>query len=308
MVPINRVNSFLKAAECRSFSAAARELGVTPAAISKHIQALEVGFGTRLFHRSSRALSLTEAGRSYHEHVREAFQLLRDAEESIRSVGQQPGGTVRVTLPIGLGRTHVMPLISKFREQHADVTLELRFDDRQIDLVQEAFDVGIGNTLSKDSQMVAYPLLPLQRVVLGAPSYLARAGIPKTLEDLERHNCLCVRSACTGRLIGWEFQRADDIVTIPVKGSLVVNEPLLACDAAAQGVGLTMVGTIQALKYLATGRLVALLTEHARPPQTVYIYYPHRRHLAPSVRAFVTFVTTHIHRLVVPTYGNVGWR
>ena len=308
MVPINRVNSFLKAAECKSFSAAARLLGVTPAAISKHIQALETEFGTRLFNRSSRALSLTEAGRSYHEQVRDAFQLLCDAEESVSSVGQQPGGTVRVTLPAGFGRAYVMPLISEFRAQHSNVRLELSLDDRQIDLVQEAFDVDIGNTLPKDSQMVARPLLPLQRIVFGSPAYLARARLPKTLEDLGQHDCVCVRSASTGRLIGWEFKRGDDIVTIPVKGSLVVNEPLLACEASAQGLGLTMVGTMQAAKYLATGRLVALLTEHAMPPQTVYIYYPHRRHLAPAVRAFVNFLTEHIKHLDIPLYGNTSWR
>ncbi|CAI1761441.1 D-malate degradation protein R [Serratia proteamaculans] len=206
--------AFLAAAQAQNFSAAARQLGVTPAAISKNIRVLEEKLALRLFQRNTHNVVLTDEGKALLQQVAPLWQALSATLETAGSAQQAPSGTVRVSMIPGFGRQMLMPLIPQFLERYPQIDLDLSLDARVVNLVGEGFDVGIGSRVDPDSRLVARPLYPMQMVLAASPGYLAQHGMPQDPQDLLRHNCLLHRNPATGRSVKWPLQQHGEAKTL----------------------------------------------------------------------------------------------
>lgn len=228
------LRTFRAVVEQQSFSRAARALGLSNAATSKHVRELEEVLGAQLLQRTTRRMSLTATGRSYYEHIVAALEALAEADRSARDQAATPRGTLRVAAPMTLGLTGVSSAIAAFSLTHPQVELELSLDDRVVDLVREGFDVCIrGGGALPDSDLVARKLVNLERVVVAAPSYLGQAGTPRTPADLAAHRCLVYSlSASPTR---WTFTRQAERQSVDVAGPLRVNNSLALVQAVVVG-------------------------------------------------------------------------
>lgn len=291
MKHMNELESFLKTAESGSFSAAAGRLGVTPAAVSKHVAALERELGIRLFQRTTRSLALTESGERLYAETAGPARALRQAIATMTEYDAQPAGTLRVSIAAGFARQYVLPLMPAFLQRYPSIRLDWSFENRRVDLVKEGFDAAIGAGLEADANVVARRLLPLKMLIVGAPSYLAEHGTPRKLDDLVNHECIRLRSPSTGRLRDWTFITGGETVTVPVDGRLVLNDLDAVCDAAIASMGLARLGAHHVMPRLDDGRLVQVLSDLRAPEGAIQVYYAHYRLTPPKVRVFVDFLT-----------------
>ncbi|TDR80582.1 LysR family transcriptional regulator [Paludibacterium purpuratum] len=302
MIALPLLRSFVQTVESGSFSQAARVLGISPAAVSKHVGQLEDSLGLRLFYRNTRALSPTEAGRQYFREVSQGLAQLSHAEEAIRSQHTRPSGTVRLNLPLGFGRQVIMPWLHDFSRLYPQVQLDLTFENRTVDLIGEGYDLAMGNTLDEDRRLVARAFYPMQRIAVAAPDYLARQGEPQRPDDLAEHACIRMRGSDDGRLIDWQLVENGETRRLAPPCALIVNDPSAAVQAAGLGWGVAMVATFQVAYHLAEGRLQAILTDFVAPPIPMYLYYPDRNHLSPAVHALVGFLVDRAERQPPPLF------
>ena len=291
MDDLRSLESFLKTVEAGSFSAAASRLGLTPAAVSKHVAKLERGLGARLFQRTTRSLTLTEAGERLYAEAAGPARTLVQALATLTERDTQPAGTLRVSLGPGFGRQYVLPLMPAFLARYPNIRLDWSFENRHVDLVKEGFDAAIGAGVEADANVVARRLLPIKLLTVASPAYLAAYGTPTTLADLAGHDCIRLRSATTGRLRDWAFNVNGETMTVPVDGRLVLTDLDAICDAALAGMGLARLGAHHVLPHLEDRRLVQVLTDFPSPTGTMYVYYAHYRLTPPKVRALVDFLT-----------------
>ncbi|KWI95934.1 hypothetical protein WM11_26950 [Burkholderia ubonensis] len=300
MDDLRALESFLRTVEAGSFSAAAGRLGVTPAAVSKHVAKLERDLGTRLFHRTTRSLTLTEAGERLYAETSAAARALSRAMATLTERDAHPAGTLRVSIAPGFGRQYVLPLMPAFLERYPGVRLDWSFENRHVDLVKEGFDAAIGSGVEDDANVVARELAPIRPLIVASPAYLAKHGAPATLADLARHDCIRLRSATTGRIREWAFTVDHETVTAPVDGRVVLTDLDAICDAAVAGMGLARLGAHHVLPYLDDGRLVRVLTQYPATGGTIHVYYAHARLTPPKVRAFIDFLTE--------SFAQSAWR
>lgn len=281
---------FRQAVDLGSFAAVARRLGLSPAAVSKNIGELEAHLGVRLLNRTTRRMSLTEAGSLYYDRIARALDDITEADLSLGSLQEEPRGLLRVTAPVTL--TLLTPLstaIPEFLRRHPELTLDLRLDDRQVDMVEEGFDVAIrGSGTVADSSLVSRRLLSTPYVVCAAPSYLARSGTPQEPEDLGTHSCILFAFAT--RPDEWAFRRGDRSLRVPVSGRYRVGSSLAIRDALHAGFGLGLMPRIYVEDDLANGSLRAVLGDWSAGELSVQALYPSRRHVPAKVRAFLDFV------------------
>lgn len=291
MDDLGALQSFVKTVEAGSFSAAAGLLGLTPAAVSKHVAKLEKGLGARLFQRTTRSLTLTEAGERLYAETAGPTRALTQALATLTERDSQPAGTLRVSVAPGFSRQYVLPLMPAFLARYPGMRLDWSFENRHVDLVKEGFDAAIGAGVEADANVVARPLLPLKLLTVAAPSYLARHGVPATLADLAAHDCIRMRSATSGRLRDWDFSRDGETISVPVDGRLILNDLDAICEAALSGMGLARLGAHHVMAYLDEGRLQQVLADFPAPVGAIYVYYAHYRLTPPKVRAFVDFLS-----------------
>ncbi len=291
MDDLRSLESFLKTVEAGSFSAAAGRLGLTPAAVSKHVAKLERELGARPFQRTTRSLAPTEAGERLYAETATAARALAQAMATLTERDTQPAGTLRVSVAPGFGRQYVLPLMPAFLARYPAIRLDWSFENRQVNLVEEGFDAAIGAGIEADANVVARRLAPIRPLTVASPAYLAAHGTPATLADLAHHDCIRLRSATTGRLRDWEFNVGGDTVTVPVDGRLVLTDLDAICEAAVAGMGLARLGAHHVLPYLDDGRLVQVLPGYPATGGTIYIYYAHYRLTPPKVRAFIDYLT-----------------
>lgn len=289
MNPFKEMQALVLVATHGSLSAAARVEGVTPAIMARRLDALEERLGSRLIHRTTRRVSLTESGQNYLEDCVRILNDLASAEAAASRGSIQATGHLRVTAPAGFGRRHVAPLVQRFLAQHQDVSVTLDLSDRLVDLVNEGFDCGIRLGELADSNLVSVRLAEMRRVVVGAPAYLARHGVPQTPDDLLKHDCLAL-----GPQRGWTFRVNPDaggssakIRSIRVKGAMECNDGVVLAEWARSGGGLAWRSMWEVGEDLQSGRLVSVLDDWAAPPVGIYAVFPERRHLPLKVRAFV---------------------
>lgn len=290
------LESFLRTVEAGSFSAAASRLGVTPAAVSKHVAKLERSLGTRLFRRTTRSLTLTEAGERLYAETSAAASALSQAMATLTERDARPAGTLRISIAPGFGRQYVLPLMPAFLERYPDLRLDWSLENRHVDLVKEGFDAAIGSGVEDNANVVARELVPIRLLTVASPAYLAKHGEPATLAELSRHDCIRLRSATTGRVRDWAFTVNGETVTVPIDGRIVLTDLDAICDAAVAGMGLARLGAHHVLPHLDEGRLVRVLTRYPAMAGTIYVYYAHARLTPPKVRAFVEFLTESFSR------------
>ena len=290
MESIRGVLGFVKTVAAGSFAGAAKELGVTPVAVSKNVQRLEKELGVRLLQRSTRKLSLTEEGRLFHERCSGPLQALENAHAAVKDKGSAPAGVVRVTSVSPFGRSYVVPLLPEFSRRYPKVQVELDLDDSLSDMIAQRYDVGIRIGEVRDSSMVVREIAPFFFIVCAAPGYLAAHGTPHKPADLIGHNCLRMRSHTTGRALNWVLGRDRAPTVAAVGGDLVSNDMTALVMAALHGQGLVCAPLPLVLPLLRAGALVPLMPDWLGCGAHVFIHYPNRRNLPARVRTLVNFL------------------
>jgi DNA-binding transcriptional LysR family regulator len=280
---------FVAVVEAGSISGAADRLEVAKSAVSRRLADLEARLGAQLLHRTTRRLSLTDSGRAFYER---ALRILADLEEAEQAVSQAHGairGRLKVALPLSFGLLHLASLINEFMTLHPEVEFHLDFNDRQIDLMQEGFDLAIRIAKLPDSSLIARKLAPIRHALCASPDYLARHGTPARASDLARHAGLVYSNLANPGL--WAYLDPDGqagSVQVPVR--LRANNGDFLCRAAIAGQGVILHPTFYLYDAIRAGDLVPLLTDHAWPELNAYAVYPPTRHLSRRVRAFVDFL------------------
>ncbi|MEO5687803.1 MAG: LysR family transcriptional regulator [Burkholderiaceae bacterium] len=291
MADLSSLNAFVRSAEHGSFSAAARSLGVSAAAVSKNVARLEAHIGARLFHRSTRRLALSEAGERFLAQVRDPLAALDAAISGLRDDGAEPAGTLKVSMGQALGRNFLVPLLGEFLARHPAVLPDWHFDNRRIDLVGEGFDAAVGGGFALTPGVVARELAPVHIVAVASPAYLAGRALPQQPADFAGLDGIMRRSTPSGRVRPWTL-RTRRTVDQPVacRPRLIFSDPEAIAQAARQGLGVALVPMPFAFAAIASGELVRLLPGWYSDAGPLSIYYPSRSLLPPKTRAFVDFV------------------
>jgi DNA-binding transcriptional LysR family regulator len=281
--------SAVQAADSGSFTAAAQVLGLSPAAVSKNVAALEAQLQVRLFNRTTRQLSLTEEGRAFVLQAREGLGAL-EAAASAATQKLAPQGVVRVNCAVGFGRRYVLPLLPQFFKQYPQVQLDLALNDQTVDLVRDGFDVGLRGGSQPPEGMVARKICDMPSVVVATPQYLKAHGTPRHYSELAQHQLLRVKFL-SGRLAPWLFKDKGRVVALQAQARFLISDPEVILDAALLHLGIARMARHHAFEALARGDLVELLDDHHVPGDaSMAVFYPHRAGLAPRVRVLVDFL------------------
>ncbi|MED5617994.1 LysR family transcriptional regulator [Ideonella sp. BN130291] len=279
--------AFATVARQRSFTAAASELEVTPPAVSQAVKQLEDRLGVRLLHRTTRSVSLTEAGERYLARVGPAVGELMQASEVLDSFRAGVSGRLKVNAPLVVHEMLLRPLLPAFLAAHPGVQLELTLDDGFVDIVAAGFDLGIRLGESVQRDMVAVPLTRSERTcMVASPAYARRHGLPETVEALREHRCIRYRFPASGAIYRWEVKRKGQVVEVAVDGPLTVSDSLSMAQAALDGIGIAYTFERQVARHLAAGRLLPVLPKLWPTHPGFHFYYPSRQTPA-TVRAFV---------------------
>ena len=281
---------FAKVAEAKSFSAAARRLGISKSSVSKQVAWLERTLKARLLNRTTRRLGLTETGAAFYEHCARMLAEAEAAELAVSRLHAAPRGVLKVTVPAAFGHLHVAPAVPEFLARFPEVTVQIVMNDRPVDLVEEGFDVAIRLTGTPPPNTVARKLAIIRWAVCATPEYLDRRGAPETPQELARHNCLFYSFLETSA--EWRFRAAAGETRVRVAGNFTVNNSEAIREAALKGIGIALLPTFAVGEDLRAGRLRRVLAGH-EPQGTfgseVYAVYLPTRYLSPKVRAFVDF-------------------
>lgn len=279
---------FIAVVETGSFSGAAKKLSVTKSAVSKRISQFEADLGIRLLNRTTRKLSLTEAGLKYYEYVRAATLLAKEGEDAISNMQDKAQGILRLTAPMVFGRLHISPLLPIFLKNNPQIELHLSMDDKVVDLVENSFDMGIRIGQLSDSSLIARPLAPCSSVLCASPAYLQKFGTPETLEDLAQHNCLFYSYYRGGAT--WTFDGPSGPERFLPRGNYQVNNSEVLYEALLAGMGVCQMPKFIVGPALADGQLVALLPEYKLPLHHIFAVYPQRRFMPEKMRLLLEFL------------------
>ncbi len=279
---------FARVAEVRSFTAAARELGMTKSAVSKQVARLEAHLGLRLLNRSTRRLSLTEAGAAFLRGCQQMVAEAEQAEQAVSFLAAAPRGTLSVNAPVSFGTRHILPGLAAFLAAFPELRVEVTLNDRVVDLVEEGFDAAVRIRKLEDSALVARRLAPSRRVLAAAPGYLRRRPAPARPEDLAGHDCLIYAYQREGPV--WRLEGPAGPREVKVSGRLQVNNGDALMAAAIGGAGIAYLPTFLCGDALRDGRLVRVLPEWCDREDSISVLYPQGRNLLPKVRVFVDFL------------------
>jgi LysR family transcriptional regulator for bpeEF and oprC len=288
---LNAVRVFAKVAETRSFTDAAKHLGLTASAVSKAITRLEGDLAVQLLHRTTRSVGLTNEGLLFFERCQQILADVEEAENALSHAQSAPRGHLRVHMPVGFGRRVVVPALSDFIERYPGIIVDAELSDRLVDLAYEGIDVAVHIGEPADARLIARKLCNLRFVACASPEYLARRGEPRTPDDLDRHDCLAYVLMHTGRYREWQFVKDGKTFAKTVSGRLNINNSDSLLEAAVAGLGIVMISNFIAAEALRSQKLRAVLTEYAAVgPQVSAIYRPNKN-LSPRVRAFIDFLS-----------------
>jgi DNA-binding transcriptional LysR family regulator len=293
------MTAFVRTVETGSFSAAARQLALTPSALSKLITRLEDRLGTRLLQRTTRRLQLTPEGEAFFNRVRPILSAMDEAEAEVSAAGASPRGLLRMHCGSAFGMHQLAPAIPRFLERYPEIELDITINDQPPTLGEDSIDLAIRIGALDESSMVARRICNLERVICAAPSYLERFGTPRTPDDLQEHNCLWVTSLPALRR--WPFDTDEGIRVVHIGGNVVANNAETVLQLTVAGVGITRLTDVMVGESIRRGTLVPILTDwHHVEPVPLFATYPSGRHLAPKVRAMVDFL--------VEKFGHAPWR
>ncbi|MBD7953658.1 LysR family transcriptional regulator [Stenotrophomonas sp. Sa5BUN4] len=284
---LTHLAAFAAVARHRSFRRAAAELALSTSAVSYAIRALEERLGVGLFHRTTRSVSLTEAGQRLMERLQPALGQVSDALEEMNQFRATPAGLLRINAARAAVPTQLSPRLADFLRAHPDVRIEVTENDGLVDIVAEGFDAGVRLHEFVPEDMVAVPLGPaLRGMIVASPAYLARHEPPQHPRDLLRHQCVRFRFA-SGHLYKWQFERGDEALEIDVQGRITLSEQTTIVRAVLDGLGIAYVLEDAARPWLASGQLVSMLEDWSPPFPGFVLYYPRQRQMTSALRAFV---------------------
>jgi len=293
-----RIRAFVQVFDAGGFSAAARQYGRSKALLSKYVTDLEDYLGVRLMNRTTRKLSLTEAGEAYYREASQLLQQLEDLDASISDQTTAPRGLLRISAPRNFGERTLAPAIFEFLQKYPEVSVDLRLEDRYVDLVDEGVDVALRISTLTDSSLIARKIADMRIVVAASPALLARVGEPQTPEALRALPCI-VDTNLQGQA-NWRFVEAGKTVSVHVSGPVRVNSPLAALQAATMSLGFAAMPSYLADPAIESGALQAVLERFVPDGQTLQAVYPLRRHLAGKVRALIDHLVDWFERHPVP--------
>lgn len=279
------VIEFVTVAETASFTLAAEKLATSVAQISRKISTLETKLAIKLFNRTTRQVSLTEAGTLYYQHCQPLIEGLNTAELAVTQMQKVPTGLIKVTAPITYGEQKIAPLLNDFLHLYPNVELELILTNQKLDLVEHGIDLAIRLGRLQDSSLISKRLSSRSLHVCASPSYLAQKGEPKTLSDLSRYQCLL------GENRQWRFKLLGKNKNIMVHGKIKYNSGIALTSAALSGLGLIQLPDYYVEEYLKSGKLVEVLTNFAGDKEGIWALYPNNRHLSPKVRLLIDHLT-----------------
>jgi LysR family transcriptional regulator, regulator for bpeEF and oprC len=288
---LSAVEAFVRAAEARSFTVAAKQMGLTASGVSKAVSRLESQTGVVLLHRSTRSVGLTAEGAAFFERCRDILAGLRDAEAALQQSAQVPSGRLRIAAPIVFGRSILVPALVEFKRRFPGITVEVSFSDAMQDIIEEGFDVAIRIGDLPSSRLIAREVGVVDWVACASPPYLNERGRPRTPDDLAAHDCIAYMAADTRRCRDWHFMSGsrDWTVRVGETARQVVDHCDALIDAALADAGIVYVHSYAAAGHLRAGRLERVLDGYSTPRRNIHIIYPTLRQLSPKVRAFVDF-------------------
>ena len=278
------VSEFVAVAEMESFTAAAKRLNTSVANISRQVQALENRLATKLFNRTTRKVSATEAGLVFYHHCRQLLDGLDEAERALTNLQTKPTGSLKITAPLSFGEKFIAPLVNNFASKYPDLSIEMLLSNQQFDLIENGFDLAIRLGVLEDSSLMAKRLSSRKQYVCASPDYLARRGQPHTLSELSRHNCLL------GTLDYWRFEEGGKQRNLRVKGNMRCNSGPALRDAALKGLGLVQLPDYYVDAFIARGELVAVLSQQSHALEGIWAVYPANRHQSTKVRMLIDFL------------------
>jgi len=278
------ISEFVFVAQTTSFTAAAKQLGISTAQVSRQISALEKRLNTKLFYRTTRKVTLTEEGAIYYQHCRQVMTSLEDAERAMSNLQNSPQGLIKVTAPVAYGEKYIMPLISDFMVKYPEITVNMVLTNQTLDLIEGGYDLAIRMGKLHDSTMIAKQLTCRTQYVCASPAYLEKFGIPHSLSELHQHNCL------VGNSEHWRFIEAGKQKSIRVTGTIHCNSGYGLRDAALKGIGLIKLPDYYITDDLKSGALVSILEHYQETAESISALYPQNRHLSPKVRFLVDYL------------------
>jgi DNA-binding transcriptional LysR family regulator len=291
METLANLEAFVRSAECGSFSEAARRLSLTPAAVSRNVAMLERNLGVRLFHRSTRKLTLTEAGEGFRQAVAGNLEGLQAAIAGVSVDASEPVGTLKVSLPPTFGMSHVMPLLPGFLARHPRVRPEWHFENRHVDLVAEGYDAAIGGGFALSPGIVARTLAPAHIIAVASPAYMRGRVPPTDPGGLQAFDGIVMRSLQTGRIRHWTMRDVGGSEMVAgQRESVVVNDPSAMREAALLGLGVALMAVPDVRADLERGDLARLLPRWYADAGAISLYFASRAHLPAKTRAFVDWV------------------
>ena len=284
---LQEITIFARVVSTGSLSAAARDLGLSPALVSRRLSGLEARLGVRLINRTTRSLHMTDEGAAYYETCTRVLAEIEEADAAVSAGRAEPRGILRVALPASFGNQHVAPLVPRFAARYPDVQLALSLSERNVNVVEEGFDLAIRIADLADSSLAARKLAPNRRVVCASPAYLQRHGAPRTPEDLAQHNCLT-----TDFTMNWDYRDLEGTPgSVRVTGRYACDNWSVLREWALAGLGIALKSTWDVRRHLEDGSLVSLLPGYTFATDVaIYAVYPHRRHLPAKTRAFIEFL------------------
>ncbi len=299
MTAISDLEIFARVARTGNMSAAGREMGLSPAVVSKRISLLEDRLNARLFQRTTRQLTLTETGEGYFKRVVDILSLVEEAEDFVSRRNTSPRGQLKVTAPTSFSRLHIAPYLPEFVEKYPDIDLDFQLTDNMTDIIREGFDLAIRIGELQDSSLVARKLAPDDRVLCASPKYIETEGRPATLGELERHNCLLA-----GAQDIWRLQGPNGPTSLRVTGNITSNSAEFVRQALTAGLGIGFRPTWDIAPELASGELELILPEFRGSPNiAIYAVYPCREFMPTKVNVFIEFLA---ERYGSQPYWNEG--
>ena len=291
MESLSNIESFVRSAELGSFSAAARRMSLTPGGVSKNVAKLEASLGVRLFHRSTRSLSLTEAGERFLAEVSSGLESIQAAVSQASGASEQPAGTLKVAMAMAFGRRYILPMLSEFLDLYPSIKPDWRFDNRQVDLVGEGFDIAIGGGIDLAPGVVVRELAKVHLVLAASPKYLQRKFVPQVPSDLYQLDALLRFSQSTHRTTPWHLKTlAGDQATIELPPRITLNDPEALCEAAVAGLGVAQVPVPHVLHHFESGELVRVLPDWYTEKGTLSLYFSAKKHMPAKTRVFIDFI------------------
>ncbi|URQ86637.1 LysR family transcriptional regulator [Pseudoalteromonas sp. SCSIO 43088] len=278
------ISEFVYVAENESFTLASKRMAISTAQVSRQISALEKRLNIKLFYRTTRKVSLTEEGRVFYQHCRSVLDGLDAAERAITNLQSKPQGKIKLTAPVTYGEKQVLPLVNNFMKQYNDVEVSAYLSNRQIDIVDEGYDLAIRLGKLSDSTMMAKKLGKRTNYVCASPSYLEKQGIPHSISELNKHSCLL------GTNDHWHFRESGREKSIRVTGRLRYNNGYSLTDAALKGLGIVQLPDYYVQQHIQRGELVTLLDSYRAPDEGIWAVYPQNRHLSPKIRLLVDYL------------------